>query len=388
MTIVAGSVALALLLLLWAAAPLLTTTTSLSSAVRLGNPVEVADEAAYTAAMREEEQEQQQPATATVVVGLKDDLMRGLARPFAADVWNALLEEGAPSLEEDGSKNKPPPVAMEVGMHSIGQCMAAAKLGYEVHCFEPSPKSFRKVQRNPDVTGAGPELKARINLYNMAAGPRSHEMVPFTSGGSTGDHVGKSDMWAMHPESHADQNVVEVPTVALDDIVGALTGDDRTVFVAKVDTQGFEPGVMAGLATSLRDHKVRHVLFEYWPRGIEMLSSDAGATATTTGGRCAAAELLKTIAGYGYDLYAMPAESHPKSRLYARNALREEMKKTRPLDNVDDNCRWYFELEKRFPQDDYKMGYWSDVLAVAQGGGDYHRRTPKTDLGRVLSRVP
>ena len=56
----------------------------------------------------------------------------------------------------------------------------------------------------------------------------------------------------------------------------------------------------------------------------------------------------------------------------------------RPYDNFETNCNWYYELEKRFPDSDYKMGYWSDVLAVSP---DVIISDPVTELGKKFTRL-
>lgn len=58
------------------------------------------------------------------------------------DVWDSLLKSSSLS---DGTKKKKQ-VVIEVGVHSPKQCINAAELGYDTHCFEPSPKSFNRVE--------------------------------------------------------------------------------------------------------------------------------------------------------------------------------------------------------------------------------------------------
>jgi len=124
------------------------------------------------------------------------------------------------------------------------------------------------------------------------------------------------------------------------------------VFVLKVDTQGFEPVVFSGLSESLKLHKIKYILMEYWPRGMDLQNGKQDA--------CVAADLLSKLVNAGYTLYALSVTAHPKAPQGYRRVVND-----RPLDNLCENCQWYFDLEKRFPSDEYKMGYWSDILAVA-----------------------
>ena len=291
---------------------------------------------------------------------LKDNLIRN--KIYVNQVWLDLIEEGSQLL----SKNKNPGVVMEVGMHRAVQCLQAAKAGLQAHCVEPSPTSFQRVQGA--VKRASKEAQDRVHLYNVAAGETSEGTVPFKGTGGTGDHVGDFDMWNMKAGASTQDTkatVVQVPSMRLDDIVNKV----ESVFLLKVDTQGFEPKVFAGLSESLKEHKIKYVIFEYWPRGMDLLAGKDRA--------CVAARLLQDFSDMGYTLYALTgAEAHPKAPKGWNNAIKD-----RPLDNAMDNCLWYYKVEELFPSDEYKMGYWSDVLAVAP---ETPIRDPSTSVGRAL----
>lgn len=57
-------------------------------------------------------------------------------------IWESILKSSS-SLESGGSKRK---VVIEVGVHTPTQCIYAAELGYELHCFEPSPISYSRLE--------------------------------------------------------------------------------------------------------------------------------------------------------------------------------------------------------------------------------------------------
>ena len=299
----------------------------------------------------------QQPTTASI---LKDNLIRN--EIYVGQVWLNLIEEGAQLV----SKNQTPGVVMEVGMHRAIQCLQAARAGLQAHCVEPSPTSFQRVKGG--VRRAPKEVQDRVQLYNVAAGGTSEGTVPFRGAGGTGDHVGDFDMWNMKAGSSPQDStrMVQVPSMRLDDIVNKV----GSVFLLKVDTQGFEPTVFSGLSESLKEHKVKHVIFEYWPRGMDLLAGKDKA--------CVAAKLLQDFADMGYTLYALTgAEAHPRAPEGWVKAIQD-----RPLDNAMDNCMWYYKVEELFPSDEYKMGYWSDVLAVAP---DTPIGDPSTSVGRAIS---
>ncbi len=79
--------------------------------------------------------------------------------------------------------------------------------------------------------------------------------------------------------------IIKVPSIQLDDIVydhkikptksagssetkedGSVIAFDK-VFALKIDTQGYEPSVFAGLKKSIRAHKIQYIMTEYWPKG-------------------------------------------------------------------------------------------------------------------------
>jgi len=267
--------------------------------------------------------------------------------PNSDDLWTILVNHAS----DFTAGNQRPGVAMEVGMHSAKQCLEAAKAGLEAHCFEPSPTSFERVKYQ--VNSEEQEVRNRVAIYNKAASGTSEGTVDFKSSGGTGDHVGEFDMWRMKKTTDTNDmkggKIVRVPQVRLDDIVSK---QEDGVFVLKVDTQGFEPVVFSGLSESLKQHKIKYILMEYWPRGMDLQAGKQDA--------CVAADLLSNLVEAGYTLYALSVIAHPKAPQGYKRVVND-----RPVDDLRENCQWYFDLEKKFPSDEYKMGYWSDVLAVA-----------------------
>lgn len=147
--------------------------------------------------------------------------------------------------------------------------------------------------------------------------------------------------------------------VRLDDIVNNF---EDGVLALKVDTQGFEPMAFSGLSKSLKQHKIKFILTELWPRGMDMHAGKQDA--------CVGADLLSQLVQAGYTLYALTVvTAHPKAPDGCRKVVWE-----RPLRNLRENYQWYFDLEKRFPAEEYKMGYWSDILAIAPNASPDQKR--------------
>jgi FkbM family methyltransferase len=281
------------------------------------------------------------------------------------DVWDSLLKSSSLS---DGTKKKKQ-VVIEVGVHSPKQCINAAELGYDTHCFEPSPKSFNRVENGVKKTRS--DTRDRIHLHNEAVGSTSGQTIPFHSTGGTGDHVGEYDMWKMKrryesnsvEDSKKRGTIVHVPTVRLDDFIGSDDIDGDKVFLLKIDTQGFEPSIFNGLEKSIKDASIDYIIFEFWPRGMDLLAD--------TSNECTGHKILDQLIASGYTLYALSVESHPRAPL-TRQTL-QAAAKTRPykVQSTKEYCQWFFELENKYPskvgEEEYKFGYWSDFLAVAPG---------------------
>jgi FkbM family methyltransferase len=278
---------------------------------------------------------------------------------YAERVWEHLLEEGAAAMLHNGTDNAG--VVMEVGVHKALQCVQAADFGWKTHCVEPSPKSFRRVKWYVDQK-ASEGARSRITLHNVAAGPSSGGMVPFIGTGGTGDHVGDHDMWTMEKTAADVKNtggqLIEVKSMRLDDLIRQEIGG-QPVFLLKVDTQGFEAAVFEGLTESVKgpNPSIYYILTEYWPKGMDLQAGKPRA--------CVAADLLENLSAQGYTLYALRVAAHPKA---PKEWKREAEKVDLPLNDIRANCQWYYDLEDRLESlntDNYRMGYWSDILAVA-----------------------
>jgi len=280
-------------------------------------------------------------------------------------VWKCFLQKYS-----NTTTNKNKNVVMEVGMHRIVQCSEAASMGYEAHCFEPSPLSFRKIQQQHQRLQSE-ETKNNIHLYNVAAGSETGTNIEFYSGGSTGDSVGNMDWWKMEErKTKSNKTVVQVPSVKLDDIIAQQITPDRTIVMAKIDTQGYEPNIMEGLQKTIQSGRIKIILLEYWPKGMDtlLLNTNTNANTATSSSRCkASVHILHMLYDAGYKLYAMNVERHPTAKSFARlRVLRTVTTTKRSLTNFMDNCQFYYHLEETiFPHEEYKMGYWSDVVALA-----------------------
>eukprot|EP00559_Dactyliosolen_fragilissimus_P003291 CAMPEP_0184872808 /NCGR_PEP_ID=MMETSP0580-20130426/41495_1 /TAXON_ID=1118495 /ORGANISM="Dactyliosolen fragilissimus" /LENGTH=330 /DNA_ID=CAMNT_0027375651 /DNA_START=228 /DNA_END=1220 /DNA_ORIENTATION=- len=311
----------------------------------------------------------------------------------AEEVWSDLLRLGKVIMESTNQTL----TAMEVGVHSAGQCVLAAKNNFYSHCLEPSPTSFERILkqiRADKEVNENKEIVKKIHLYNVAAGATSGEVLNFTSSGSTGDHVGEFNCYSMKKnEPKKGHTIIKVPSVKLDEMIlhnqlqsEGLQVDGlpskrhniqpvNNVFVAKIDTQGFEPKVFTGMKESIQTHKIQYILFEYWPKAMDLFFAEKGLDDPN---KCTASvEILDMLISAGYKLYALHVAAHPK-QVIASGKSSSDLRikaKTIPLDNFHDHCLFLREtLEEYFPSDDCQMGFWTDFLAVAPGVELYTKR--------------
>lgn len=306
------------------------------------------------------------PLPASAPESLSDKLLatRGL---HADTVWKHLIEEAANLKFKEGIDD--PGIFVEVGMHKARQCLMAAEAGLVAHCVEPSTVNFSRVKNGVDKESE--DVQSRVHLYHVAAGSVSGRKLQFHSGGGTGDRVGHVDVWKMEQNPQEDPTAMtEVTEMRMDDIV---TKQPNGAFLMKIDTQGFEPHVFKGLDKTLQSHKAKFILLEYWPKGMDLMTAKIG--------DCSSVLVLQQLAQAGYTLYQLPVETHPKAPAEFLQARKHGGLTKRPLDDFSKNCRWYYDMEERFPSESYKMGYWSDILAVAP---HVHLRNPTTALGKVL----
>lgn len=318
---------------------------------------------------------------------LYPDILHTAQRSYDADtLWSDLIQHGKSIMQ---STNKPLTV-IEVGVHNAKQCVMAAREKIHAHCFEPSPRSFQRIRdqimNNKDVY-RDKEVMKHLHLYNVAASDASGAELEFhTTNGSTGDHVGKIDMFHMKIGSMPDHfpeekrgKIINVPTAKIDDFVlrNQMRPDsvDRIgqkddlqeiddIFAIKVDTQGFEPKVLAGMKESIEQHKFQHILLEYWPKGMELIASIDGVSSKN---KCdIAVDVLDMLFDADYKLYALPIHAHPAQILSKEDHRAITNREDQPLTDFRAYCMYLREkLETRLPVVECKVGTWSDVLAVA-----------------------
>ncbi len=167
--------------------------------------------------------------------------------------------------------------------------------------------------------------------------------------------------------------LAKIQSIKLDDIVynkipdiskldGLNHGQDipqlEEVFAAKIDTQGYEPKVLEGLKESIANHKIKYILLEYWPKGIDMINNSQESCKVPV-------DMLLNLQSAGYKLFALPIELHPSAMTPNIRFYLDRNNHIRPLNDLKSDCEYILKLEELFPNENYHIGYWTDYLAIA-----------------------
>ncbi len=355
--------------------------------------------------------------------------MKDLHTVKADDLWKDLLLEAEHMTREivntTSSLSVPLLHVMEVGMHSANQCLAAAARNLHAHCVEPSPSSFRRINRKVKKQAYG--INKNVRFYQMAASDKTGLDLEFTSEGGTGDHVGGGgvNMWTMTKDApvasvgdkddavNKNASTVMVKSVALDDVIynkvhpsidyalmennnqgdavksRSAVDDIDKLFLLKVDTQGHEPSVFSGLKKSIQDHKIDFIMTEYWPKGMDFMNDSMGRDTECQ----KSVGILKFMYDAGYTLYTMQITNHPKAPLnearWAVTRHNNHYKSELPIDDFMAHCMWFYDLERdpKYKSDsstEYKMGFWADVLAVSPGAR--LAKVPISENGKIIAK--
>ena len=146
---------------------------------------------------------------------------------------------------------------VEVGSCDGSEALMAAEAGYRVLSFEPSPRNWKAIQRDPRMTQSAVEWR-RLAASN-ASGAMSFCL------GRTSDS--RKDRLLTRSDEPCDGPVHAVPVATLDQSLADVPGP---ILLLKVDAEGFDGRVLQGAQRLLaRARPPRYILFEFnrggWP---------------------------------------------------------------------------------------------------------------------------
>lgn len=131
-------------------------------------------------------------------------------------------------------------VGANVGSYTV---LAAGASGANVISFEPAKNTFRALSRNVDANG----LADMVSCENCGVGAR-REVLHFTQNLDTVNHVASEDEL---------EGATSIQVVPLDEI---LSG--RAPRIAKIDVEGWEAHVLAGMPNTLADRGLWAIIME------------------------------------------------------------------------------------------------------------------------------
>jgi len=158
-------------------------------------------------------------------------------------------------------------VCVDVGAN-IGYftLLAARQCGMKgrVYAFEPDRDNFSLLEKNIEINGY-----SQVTAVNRAAGERTEKIRLYLSEKNKGMH-------RIYPSRYC-QSCVELEAVRLDDYFSDAAMEVNFV---KIDTEGAEPAVVAGMRNVLNRSRRVRLLTEFAPVSMEEFGADAKAYLT------------------------------------------------------------------------------------------------------------
>ena len=178
---------------------------------------------------------------------------------------------------------KPGMTVLDVGAN-IGYytALAARRVGPNgrVIAMEPDPESYEFLQQTIAANEVG-----NVDSFQCAAAEREASMTLYIS------HDNRGDNRLYEPDPRWPK--VTVPARPADDVLKEA-GIDTIDFI-KIDVQGFEASVIAGLKTTLDQSPNLTLITEFWPQGLRDAGSDPR-------------DYLKQLRAHGLQLHELNAK--------------------------------------------------------------------------------
>jgi FkbM family methyltransferase len=145
-------------------------------------------------------------------------------------------------------------IGANIGMVSLLLAKDPAGKECHLHCFEPEPRNFRQLSRNIELNG----LTGRMTPHALALGAVEGEVELHLVKDETGS--------GCHSIAKAERSCrsIRVPLFTADAMVRA---EGRPPQVVKIDVEGAEGQVLAGMEETLRSGVVRDIFLEIHDKG-------------------------------------------------------------------------------------------------------------------------
>ena len=186
--------------------------------------------------------------------------------PYASKLVMGLLRPGDVAVD----------VGAMIGYYTVILAKHVQAHG-RVYAFEPDPDNFTLLESNVDMNGY-----ANVTCRRAAVGAAAGRTKLWRAPTNRGDH---------HAFETPGREPVDVDVVALDDVI------DGSVDLVKIDVQGYESFVLAGMRGLIERSVELAMLVEFCP-----------ALLTLAGTR--PADLLDEIRACGFSLYEIDDDAH------------------------------------------------------------------------------
>jgi len=160
---------------------------------------------------------------------------------------------------------------IDVGAHIGYTSVVFASMvdpGCQVIAFEPDPANFAALRRTIESRG----LMSTIVPVHAAVGAQPGPAQLWLNDRNHGDHRVVTTHFANSPTFRADpgSHTVDIEMRTIDDLIETGPGRRRITFV-KIDVQGYEQEVLAGMRETFRQNPLLTVAFEYAPDSISAI---------------------------------------------------------------------------------------------------------------------
>ena len=312
---------------------------------------------------------------------------------------------------------------IEVGMETPWYCIGVAEAGAIAHCLEADTGALPKIYNGFENALKDDAARRNIRFYHRAAASgatgtdlsvvRGRVLTTTPEDTDSEPTPRYVDSWTNERYVPGNDRVATAKTITIDDLlVGegakptknyATTEDNDEdgygpigrAFLAEIDVSGYEPEVFAGMTKSIREHAIDLILFNYFPKAIDNTFHGGSDKDPSTTPRCTteATGFLRNLVDAGYTLYTGPMHFHPKANL--RNVGRTIHMHNVATDfsvfgfdpiPIRDFCEVFYDLEADNEQ--YRFGFWSELLAVRPGFALPHGDPPVSKVGKILTGRP
>ena len=169
------------------------------------------------------------------------------AERYETKIWMELIEPGMIVAD----------VGANLGVYSLLAARAVGDTG-QVHSFEPDRDNFALLQRNIQANGY-----TNVVTHQAAVADQTGTLTLYVRPAHHGDH-------RIYEPAGSQRVPVSVPATTID----AAFADAPRVDVIKLDVQGAEARVLAGMTETIKANPSMAVISEFYPKALRQADAD------------------------------------------------------------------------------------------------------------------